>query len=67
VPYGEDAKYGSRSLVQVDSSGFGAENEMALTQDGWISAIREAGAGYAYAIVEAGQFQVVIAIFKSKG
>jgi hypothetical protein len=30
-------------------------------------AIREAGAGYAYAIVEAGQFQVVIAIFKSKG
>jgi len=46
----------------VDSSGFGREGEAALSVPQFIKMIK---VGYAYAIVEAGQFQVYIAEFKA--
>jgi len=45
------------NLYFVDSSGFGSEGESALTARGFIDKLR---AGYAYAIAEAGQFQVYV-------
>jgi hypothetical protein len=47
----------------VDSSGFGASDEPAMTF-GQFS--KEAKVGYGYAIVEAGQFQVYIGEFKRR-
>lgn len=44
----------------VDSSGFGAPNEPALTIDEFMNKLKK---GHGYAIVEAGQFQVYIAEF----
>lgn len=64
MPWHDDAKFPRSSLVQVDSSGWGSPGEPALTQDEWIEAVRAAGPGYAYAIVETGQFQCVVGIFK---
>ena len=51
----------------VDSSGFGSEAEPALTQRQFIAKVVEnveAGHGYGYAIVEAGQFQCYVGVFK---
>lgn len=45
----------------VDSSGFGAENETALTAERFFSKVK---AGYGYAIIEEGQFQIVVGEFK---
>jgi hypothetical protein len=45
----------------VDSSGFGDENEPALTFSNFFKEIKT---GYAYGIIEAGQFQVYIGEFK---
>lgn len=47
--------------VMVDSSGFGEEGERALTVGQFIKSIK---VGLAYAIVEAGQFQIYIGIFR---
>lgn len=35
-----------------------------MTINQWVAAVRAAGPGYAYAIVETGQFQCVVGIFK---
>ena len=45
----------------VDSSGFGAVGEMALTFNQFLEVVKE---GYFYAIIETGQFQVYIGEFK---
>ena len=45
----------------VDSSGFGAENEPALTFNQFVSNVK---LGYGYAIIEQGQFQVYIGEFR---
>lgn len=47
-----------------DSSGMGAENEMALTYNQLIEKL-EAGKGYA--ITQAGQFQVYVGVFEKRG
>lgn len=47
-----------------DSSGFGSPNEPAYTINQLIAYIREHLAqGYAYAIIEEGQFQIVLGVF----
>lgn len=49
----------------VDASGFGADWEPALTVEQFKDELREReGKGYGYAIVEAGQFQVYVGVFK---
>ena len=45
----------------VDSSGFGQAGEPALTADQFFRKVRK---GFAYAIVEQGQFQIYIAEFQ---
>ena len=47
----------TENLYFVDSSGFGTRGEPALTQEEFLNKLRP---GYAYAIVEAGQFQVYV-------
>jgi len=47
----------------VDSSGFGGPGEPALTIEEFHSKIK---AGFGYAIVEAGQFQVYVGVFRRK-
>lgn len=53
-----------RGLVLVDKSGFGADDEPALTadrfRDEWVRP------GYGYGIIEEGQFQVVIAEYQER-
>lgn len=49
----------------VDSSGWGAQNEPALTFGEFVQVVK-ANPDYRYAIVEAGQFQVVIGVFRGK-
>ncbi len=51
----------------VDSSGFGSEHEPALTQRAFIAKLVEHvenGDGYGFAIVEAGQFQAYVGVFR---
>ena len=45
----------------VDSSGFGSENEPALTTDQFLEKVK---GGLGYAVSEAGQFQVFVRVFK---
>lgn len=45
----------------VDASGFGQEGESALTKDQFI---RKVKSGFGYAIVESGQFQVYIGVYR---
>ena len=47
----------------VDNSGFGAQNEPALTAEQFIEKVKE---GLGYAIIEEGQFQLYIGVFKKK-
>lgn len=47
----------------VDSSGFGAEDEPALTPEQFKKRLK---VGYGYAIVEAGQFQAIVGEFKKR-
>lgn len=49
----------------VDSSGFGSMSEPALTFPEFIDLVK-ANPSYAYAIVEAGQFQVVVGVYRKK-
>jgi len=52
-----------RSLF-VDSSGMGQAGELALTQEQFLGQLE---IGKAYAIIEAGQFQVVVGVFGVNG
>jgi hypothetical protein len=45
----------------VDSSGFGSSNEPALTTDEFFNVLTP---GFNYAIIEEGQFQITIGVFK---
>lgn len=45
----------------VDSSGFGREDEPALTVGQFLQVLKE---GYGYAVIEAGQFQVYVGEFR---
>ena len=47
----------------VDSSGFGSRGELALT-DQEFAEFTQYHPGYAYGILEAGQFQIVVGVFK---
>ncbi len=48
----------------VDKSGFGANDEPALTFERFCEKVREAGAGFGWAIIEEGEFQCHIGRFK---
>jgi len=50
----------------VDSSGFGSVGEPALTFGQFCDRVRAAGPGYGYAIIESGQFQIVIGQFSTR-
>lgn len=45
----------------VDASGFGADDEPALTKEQFINKVKS---GYGYAVSQAGQFQVYVRVFK---
>lgn len=52
----------------VDTSGFGAHDEPALTVEQLKDKLREnAGKGYGYAITEVGQFQAYLGVFRFVG
>lgn len=54
----------------VDKSGFGAENEPALTLRAFKARVSDAfwkGDRFGYAIIEEGQFQVVVGVFVETG
>ncbi len=48
----------------VDKTGFGLESEPALTIPGLLWWVRSEGPGHGYAIIEEGQFQVVVGRFQ---
>lgn len=50
----------------VDSSGFGSEHEPALTHRQLYTVAKENGAGIGYAIIETGQFQLYLGVYKKK-
>jgi hypothetical protein len=62
VPFGN--RHESRHYIEVDASGFGAPGEIALTFDEFLDAVRKIGPYKSYAIIEQGQFQVVIGVFE---
>lgn len=65
VPFGiwrKDAYH----FIEVDSSGLGTPGEIALTFEEFLEAVRKIGPGYGYAMVEQGQFQVVIGVFRPR-
>ncbi len=51
----------------VDKTGFGLEREPALTIQGLMRWIRSMGPGHGYAIIEEGEFQVVVGRFEPTG
>ena len=64
IPSVDENNCGNWSLIDillVDNSGFGQENEPALTIKQFYKQIK---AGLAYGVVDAGQFQVQVGIFK---
>lgn len=63
VPIWPDEKR-RRHYMQVDSSGFGAPDEYAFTAEQFYAAVRKIGPLRGYAIVEQGQFQVVVGVFE---
>ncbi len=62
VPYWDDKR--RHYYMQVDSSGFGSESEPSFTQSAFFEAVRKIGPGRGYAIVEQGQFQVVVGCYE---
>jgi len=53
----------------VDSSGFGRSSEPAMTQGQffqWIADAFDEGHDYGYAVIESGQFQVYVGVFKRR-
>ncbi len=63
VPFHGDER---NHFVEVDASGFGRPGEIALTFGEFCQWVSERGGGYGYAIVETGQFQVIVGIFKER-
>lgn len=63
--FGDRYGWGTRGheFLLVDIFGEGAESELALTHAAFFRFVQE-NPGYHYAIIEAGQFQVVIGVFK---
>lgn len=51
----------------VDSSGFGRRGEGALSVEEFVDWLYKSGDGFGFGIVEAGQFQVVIAAYQKRG
>ena len=70
VPFiGDRVPRGYRKVEDwfVDTSGWGSEDEPAMTQRAFLAKVRENGAGYAYALTEVGQFQGYVGVFRYKG
>lgn len=65
VPLWSDSKE-RYHFIEVDSSGLGTPGELALTFEEFLAAVRKIGPGYGYAMIEQGQFQVVIAVYKPR-
>lgn len=63
--FGIHCGFGTRGheALLVDSTGFGDRGELALTQEQFSEFIQR-HPGYGYAITEAGQFQVVVAVYR---
>ena len=63
--FGEDYGTGTADggYLLVDSSGFGTPREVAMTGPEFLKFVRQ-HPGYGYGIVEAGQFQVVIGVYR---
>ncbi len=49
----------------VDKTGWGREDEPALTIRGLLSWVRSAGPGFGFAIIEESQFQILVGRFQS--
>lgn len=67
-PFVGNRRYRSWKVVEtffVDSSGMGSESELALTARRFITEKLEAGFGYA--LIEVGQFQVYVGKFRERG
>ncbi len=63
VPFGGKEMH---HFIEVDSSGWGSPGELALTFGQFCQWVSEAPGENAYAIVEEGQFQVVIGVFRRR-
>lgn len=66
IPFIGDQRHKQWELIDelfVDSSGFGQSGEPALTIDAFRAKIK---AGLGYAVIDAGQFQVYVGVFKRK-
>lgn len=61
VPFGGKEAH---HYIEVDASGWGSPDELALTFGQFCQWVSEAPGELGYAIVEQGQFQVVIGVFK---
>lgn len=61
---GVDGEYGE--TLFVDSSGWGNNTEPALTFGEFCNWVHDHGVNHGFAIVEAGQFQIVIGVFKQR-
>jgi hypothetical protein len=48
----------------VDKYGFGTEREPALTHGQLVQRVKNFGLNYGYAIIEEGEFQMVVGVFK---
>lgn len=57
-------KYELIDTLFVDNSGFGSVGESALTVSQFLQKVKK---GLGYAIIEEGQFQVYVGVFKKKG
>jgi len=63
VPFGGPEAF---HYIEVDSSGWGSPTELALTFGQFCQWVSEAPGELGYAIVEEGQFQVVIGVFQRR-
>ena len=65
--FGDNYGYGTadHSCLFVDSSGFGGRGELAMTLDQFAEFVQR-NPGYAYGIVEAGPFQIVLAGYRRR-
>jgi hypothetical protein len=66
--FGEDFGIGTAdgAYLLVDSSGWGTPRELAMTQFELWEFVKD-HPGYGYGIAEAGQFQVVLGVYRRKG
>ena len=63
VPFGGKE---ARHFIEVDASGWGSPGELALTFGQLCQWVSEAPGENAYAIVEEGQFQIVVGVFRRR-